>query len=890
MNETANYIKNRLSLREPLRKALDVVATLGDTLELKKEVDLDTELAKVKALYPTCTDFERKFPSLCFSIATGVGKTRLMGACIAYLYQKKKIRNFFVLAPNLTIYEKLIKDFGDPGSAKYVFQGIADFVTNRPVIITGDNYAEQRLNLFSDKEIRINVFNVSKFNREATPASKGKEKGKAPRIKRLSEYLGQSYWEYLTGLKDLVILMDEAHRYHADSASAAINDLRPVLGLELSATPVDEKGNTFKNVVYEYSLAQALTDGKYVKIPAVATRKNLIAKEKTDEEIEQLKLEDSINIHEDTKNELELYARDNGVKRVKPFVLVVCKSTEHARGVKEYLESPNFFDGQYAGKVLQIDSSINDDAAQNLLSTVEDIDNPIEIVIHVEMLKEGWDVTNLYTICPLRKADSIKLVEQTIGRGLRLPYNGERTGTAKVDTLTLISHDNFDKVIEAAKDKNSIFNKVNIVELSPDELGARTEVITSLSKIEAETKKEEEQAQAITDTKEKEKAVRSIDAKKAILNALPKLSRMADINSTEDLMKPEAVEKAIEIITNDPAVANDLFASELITQAKEMYKQVVSGYKERTIDIPRFTLQRGEVTVWFEDFDLDVSGFNFRVLEEEIIRKRLTEDVEDTIGVTQGAFSTDSPADQIISELVSHPEIYYGRDKVLLRKLAQTALTALRASLDDDGKLLTLIRQHKRIIADRIYTQMMNQFRTSEIEYTASEVRGFTEIYSPNYTKLRDDGYKDYRDVITPVNTIPKYIYRGFEKACHMEYKFDSKTEKDFAALLERDTTVVKWLRPAKQQFNIYWSMESRMYEPDFIVETNDTIYMVETKAQKDITSEEVLLKKKAAIAYCERASEYTARVGGKHWKYLLIQDNEVMGNMDLNGLMNRAR
>jgi type III restriction enzyme len=890
MNETANYIKNRLSLREPLRKALDIVATLGDTLELKKDVDLSAELAKVKALYPTCTDFEREFPSLCFSIATGVGKTRLMGACIAYLYQKKKIRNFFVLAPNLTIYEKLIKDFGDPGNSKYVFQGISDFVTNRPVIITGENYAEQRLNLFSDKEIRINVFNVSKLNRDATPASKGKEKGKAPRIKRLSEYLGQSYWDYLTGLNDLVILMDEAHRYHADSATAAINDLRPVLGIELSATPVDEKGNTFKNVVYEYSLAQALTDGKYVKIPAVATRKNFLAKDKTDTEVEQLKLEDSINVHEDTKNELELYSRDNGVKRVKPFVLVVCKNTDHARLTKDYIESPNFFNGQYAGKVLQIDSSINDDAAQHLLNTVEDIDNPIEIVIHVEMLKEGWDVTNLYTICPLRKADSIKLVEQTIGRGLRLPYNGERTGTAKVDTLTLISHDNFDKVIEAAKDKNSIFNKVAIVELSSEDLGARTEVVTSMSKIEAETKKEEEQAQAITDVKAKEKAVRSIDAKKAILNALPKLSRMADINSTEDLMKPEAVEKAMEIITNDPAVANDLFASELITQAKEMYKQVVSGYKERTIDIPRFTLQRGEVKVWFENFDLDVSGFNFRVLEEEIIRKRLTEDIEDTIGVTQGAFSTDSPADQIISELVSHPEIYYGRDKVLLRKLAQTALTALRASLDDDSKRLTLIRQHKRIIADRIYTQMMSHFRSSEVEYTASEVRGFTEIFSPNYTKLRDDGYKDYRDVITPVNTIPKYIYRGFEKACHMEYKFDAKTEKDFAALLERDATVIKWLRPAKQQFNIYWSMESRMYEPDFIVETNDMIYMVETKAQKDITNEEVLLKKKAAIAYCERASEYTTRVGGKPWKYLLIQDNEVMGNMDLKGLMNRAR
>jgi type III restriction enzyme len=84
-------------------------------------------------------------------------------------------------------------------------------------------------------------------------------KNLAPRIKRLSEYLGQSYWQYLSELKDLVILMDEAHRYHADKSKEAINELKPVLGIELTATPIDEKGNQFRNVVYEYSLAKTKT-------------------------------------------------------------------------------------------------------------------------------------------------------------------------------------------------------------------------------------------------------------------------------------------------------------------------------------------------------------------------------------------------------------------------------------------------------------------------------------------------------------------------------------------------------------------------------------------------------------------------------------------------------
>src|SRR5690242_14697750 len=111
MDQIAENIKQRLSLRKPLQEALDILTELSEKLDFDKDADLQAELEKVKADYPTCTDFEREFVSICFSIATGVGKTRLMGACIAYLYLKYGIRNFFVLAPNLTIYKKLIEDF-----------------------------------------------------------------------------------------------------------------------------------------------------------------------------------------------------------------------------------------------------------------------------------------------------------------------------------------------------------------------------------------------------------------------------------------------------------------------------------------------------------------------------------------------------------------------------------------------------------------------------------------------------------------------------------------------------------------------------------------------------------------------------------------------------------
>ena len=265
------------------------------------------------------TDFEREFPSLCFALATGVGKTRLMGAFISYLHLAHGINNFFVLAPNLTIYNKLITDF-TPNTPKYVFKGIAEFATEPPEIITGDNYEHSAATLFDQfVRVKVNIFNISKINSEVRG-------GRAPRIKRLSEYIGESYFDYLANLKDLVLIMDESHRYRASAGVRAINELNPVLGLELTATPFVETSRgpvQFKNVIYDYPLAQALADG-FVKEPAVVTQKNFDASQFTPARLEEIKLQDGIRLHENTKVELETYARQTGQPIVKPFLAGHC--------------------------------------------------------------------------------------------------------------------------------------------------------------------------------------------------------------------------------------------------------------------------------------------------------------------------------------------------------------------------------------------------------------------------------------------------------------------------------------------------------------------------------------------------------------------------------------
>ena len=108
MNRHVNAIAGRLSLRPPQRQSLEILHRIAEIVPPQAGVEREAALAAIRQEFPTVADFERDFPSLCFALATGVGKTRLMGAFISYLRLAHGINNFFVLAPNLTIYNKLI--------------------------------------------------------------------------------------------------------------------------------------------------------------------------------------------------------------------------------------------------------------------------------------------------------------------------------------------------------------------------------------------------------------------------------------------------------------------------------------------------------------------------------------------------------------------------------------------------------------------------------------------------------------------------------------------------------------------------------------------------------------------------------------------------------------
>lgn len=874
-------IKQRLGLRMPLQESLDLLDILCREAQLanpEHPLPLSDASARVAALHPdSFQGFERYFPSLTYSIATGVGKTRLMAAMALYLFRSRGIRNFFILAPNLTIYNKLIRDFGDPGYEKYLFRGVPEFVHQRPVVITGDNYAQQG-GLFQQEEVRINIFNIAKFNAD-TKTSKKDGKVLQPRIKRLSEYLGQSYWQFLSQQHDLVVFMDEAHRYMAEASRNAIEELKPLLGIELTATPFDATGNPFKNVVYEYSLARALSDGLYVKIPAVATRKDFNFNHLSPEETDRLKLEDGISVHRDTQQALDLYARENHKPKVKPFVLVACRDIEHARSVYEFINSNVFYDGAYVGKVIQVDSSTKDDSDIEKLLTVERADNPVEIVIHVGMLKEGWDVNNLYTIVPLRAANSLVLIEQTLGRGLRLPYGGERTGVEKVDMVTVIAHDNFEKVVAAAQDPNSIFRKIKQIELHPDVLGQVTEVVTSQNTYSDRLVRERQQAASIKDEQARQKMLNAIDAKSMIVNILPMLNRHEAVKKYDDLLKPSVQARALEILeTEVNRGQGNLFAPQIVEEARGNYGKIVAEWRNNIIEVPQFVVQYGPARVWFEDFDLDTEGFTLSKLDLEIERRYLTDPAQrDTVQVIRNN-NLPSPEHMLMAKLLDYSEIDPDEFADLRFKLVNQAVTAIKASVEGSDKdLRETVFDRLGLLAEKIYAQLMQHFQVEETGYRVSTVLPFTRIEPWNFSLYKNYGRKNFRETIPATADIPRYLFFGFDKACHPEYKFQSKAEKDFAQICEEDATVLRWMRPAKQQFKIYWNRQHDLYQPDFIVETTDGIYLCEPKSASEMDSPEVRGKTAAALKFCAEATAFSLGNGGKPWFYLLIPHNDVV-------------
>lgn len=889
MNRHVNSLSGRLSLRAPQRRSLEILDRITEIVSPRKGADVAAALEIIRSEFPSVTDFEREFPSLCFALATGVGKTRLMGAFISYLHLAHGINNFFVLAPNLTIYNKLITDFSDRTHPKYVFKGISEFAIDAPSIITGDNYDQRdpvSRSLFGG--VRINIFNISKINSEVRG-------GKAPRTKRMIEILGASYFDYLAGLPDLVMLMDESHRYRASAGIRAINELKPILGLELTATPFVEgaKGAVpFRNVIVDYPLGKAMVDG-FVKEPAVVTRKNFNPTGMSSEEIERMKLEDGVRLHESVKVELETYARETDNKIVKPFLLVIARDTTHAGSLLALIQSDGFFEGRYKDKVIQVDSSRTGAEEEEMIERllkVEHTEEPTEIVIHVNMLKEGWDVTNLYTIVPLRAANARILIEQSIGRGLRLPY-GRRTGVTAVDRLNIVAHDKFQEIINEANRPDSAIHLKAVV-LDDNDFGQKTATIVSQSQlaarlglkpedVTASTKMAGQDVQPIFAKPEEQKVAQiAYDVIRKLENqptAVPTLAHLnkpevqaAIVKAVQEQHRPSQME--LEGITEQPDFAA------VVAKTVELVMQ-------QTIEIPRIlVVPKGEVKAGFKPFILKLDTLKYPAVSEELWIQHLRTGQQDMVMLSVGSMEEKQIEDYVVSGLMDFDDVSYDDHADLLYDLAKQTVNHFYSYLTRD-EARRVLRCYQRDIAKFIHAQMQDYFWEEEVDYEVVVSKGYVELKLSAYTYAVNEPTADYSISPEDKSNMSKYVFGGFKNCLYPVQKFASEAERVLAVILERDAQ--KWFKPTKGQFLIFYKQgaDHSEYQPDFVAESKDVIYMLEPKASNQMEDGIVQAKKEAAIKWCKNATDYALANGGKPWRYVLIPHNVIAENMTLEGL-----
>ncbi len=884
-NYDIDVISGRMSLRNPQRKSLEILDKILSNIELEKPDDNGAlphyaeNIEKIHSLYPTFTDFEHKFISLAFALATGVGKTRLMGAFITYLYTNYGFKNYFVVAPNITIYDKLRQDLGNLNNEKYVFQGLDCFI-NSPTIYTEDDYRQKRL---QESDIRIFVYNIDKFNSEDL------------NMRKSTEFLGESFIDKLGNLSDLVVIMDESHHYRAEESAAALSLLKPILALELTATPYvnvknkdknkdqEEKGkksknkNTqenFKNVVYEYRISKAIADG-YTRTPYAMTRENMGHISFGEEEFDRLMLEDGIKWHEHIKEALAAYARVHNKRVVKPFALVVCKNTAHAEQILKFIQSDNFFDGKYRNNVIKIDSKQSKaqrEANTKLLLKVERADNPIEIVIHVNVLKEGWDVNNLYTIIPLRAASSKILREQLIGRGLRLPY-GERVGDKEIDSVTLTAHDKFNEIIEEAKSGNSIFNAKNIIKA--EEIDKEKNTVTQI-RLDFETdedkKAKEDCQQAGIEANEQ-----NLAAVKAINKKIKEKTIEATGPEAQEKAETEIAKESVYELNRDEMFSGayesdqDVFDKYIGAQVKKIKFEVMSKY----IPIPRIGMTQISPPQYdFEDFSLDLSEFLHKPANTKAYLQSLQDsrDSFDLPGV--GKFEPSEDPKRLIVRLISRkPYVDYSKCGDIVWKLVDAVYEHYEKQYGDEG-VKNIFLLYQKDIVDRIYAQMAKNMTIKEGLYKELVLDERRANYSQNYKSEEEaDLYGNFK------SDIRKVLFIGIEKGVFDTAKFDSRPELIFARIVDKKSSpALKWLRPKQEEFELKYEFngEYHDYHPDFVVETEDERFLVEVKGQDKLNDPQVLAKKVRGEEYCKIASEWAISAGSKPWKYLFIPETAI--------------
>lgn len=439
-----------------------------------------------------------------FKLATGAGKTKCMSLAIVWCYfhalreDSEMPRHFVVIAPNLTVFERLKEDFRPEGGGPDIFMKDplipAEWKGNWNFSVVlqdeaggastgGVLYLTNIHRLFEAREGRSKVAKTFAWAGPTVSKAKALDTGEELR-------------DRITAHRRVLILNDEAHHVW-DPGSAwnqAIRAIHETLRkrdgdgviaqLDFSATPKNDKGIVFPHVVCDTPLGEAV-DAGIIKTPVIGKSKQIVEQPHGDAAYR-------FEAHLRIGYERWRRSRDEwGKSGRKPLLFVMCENTDAADQITARLNSDSVFkdlngktinlhtnlkgkikkqkiEGRTVDVFVEDEKAISDEDLKALRRISRDLDSSTSqytCIVSVLMLREGWDVRNVTTIVPLRPltAQSSILPEQTLGRGLR-----RMTPPGQANELvTVVEHPSFINLYEQELEQEGLPITIEEVEKIP---------------------------------------------------------------------------------------------------------------------------------------------------------------------------------------------------------------------------------------------------------------------------------------------------------------------------------------------------------------------------------------------------------------------------------------
>jgi type III restriction enzyme len=355
-----------------------------------------------------------------------------------------------------------------------------------------------------------------------------------------------------------------------------------------------------------------------------------------------------------------------------------------------------------------------------------------------------------------------------------------------------------------------------------------------------------------------------------------------------EIMSNERVaEITEEVVRKNTEGALNLEGADYTDKVRKMTAALTTQFVERQIQIPPIEITRAaqNVGVEYQRFELNLAPFgDLKPIQQNILVRELLGNKRHEQGEAKFVKQQPRLNNYIILELGNLMPNSLVEDIDLLDYLAEQVVAYIKTYANDND-VEKILFFNKENIAKHIFEQAENHKSVPKIEL---KVKGFENGYKcirSRPAKLLGDkaeGEQHFRNAPKALSKIRSYVYEGFEKSLSSKAKFDSNTERQLTEILEDAASVLKWERLSNEQaidaFNLRYKKENEglvSYCPDFVVETSDAKYIVETKAYENMTATDVQAKAEIAKRWCAESTKYESAHDGKPWVYMLVPHNE---------------